>query len=537
MEKKQDDALSLEEDQEDILLSKEDVEYVLNFARSSMGITGQAYLSPHMINARMQDVTLNPSRATEKDIVDALKSPKSSEEKLQSFSQDFEVQSQIYKTLLEYKSNILAFDLTYDCINIKKYSDYTSIKYRKDLDILKEFLDKFDYRREFKIAVQEMIRNDTFFCTPRFDGEQYVLQELPNSVDWTLITGRWDYGLLFSLNMYWFMQSGIDLDFYPIFFKKKYNDLFVGGKTEKAYMPPIDPRSRGRSSYIYWQDIPPSEGWAWKMNTSMATRLPLYSGLFLDLLEQSTMRTLQKNINMANAAKLVIGEIPLLNKTSQTSNRDQFSISAKNLGEFLALVKAAIGSAIKTAAVPLTNVQGIDFTADNELYSSYVKNTLASSGTNTNLLFTSEIKQNSIETQLALNVDENQMRALYPDFEKFINYHVNKLTKNFKFKIRFEGTNFYNDKTRRMDDQTKLMAQGIVLPQKIAASLGMNPFEFQRQLDEARASKFVDNLTPVIPGAQMSGKEEVGSPQKSDAEIKSTDTKDSASNEEKDSEV
>jgi len=65
----------------------------------------------------------------------------------------------------------------------------------------------------------------------------------------------------------------------------------------------------------------------------------------------------------------------------------------------------------------------------------------------------------------------------------------------------------------------------------------MNPFEFQRQLDEARASKFVDNLTPVIPGAQMSGKEEVGSPQKSDAEIKSTDTKDSASNEEKDSEV
>ena len=535
MKKKQDDALPLEEDQEDILLSKEDVEYVLNFAQSSMGLTGQTYLSPHMINARMQDITLNPSRATEKDIVAALKNPKSSEEKLQSFSQDFEVVSQIYKTLLEYKSNILAFDLTYDCINAK-YSDYTSAKYSKDLDILKEFLDKFDYRREFKIAVQEMIRNDTFFCAPRFDGDQYVLQELPNSVNWTLITGRWDYGLLFSLNMYWFMQPGVDLDFYPVFFKEKYNSLQNKKNTAGIYRPPSDPLYRGGSSYVDWQDIPPSAGWAWKMNMSMATRLPLYSGLFLDLLEQPTMRTLQKDINMANAAKLVIGEIPLLNKTTQGSNKDQFSISAKNLGEFLALVKAAIGSVIKTAAVPLTNVQGIDFTADNELYSSYVKTVLASSGTNTNLLFTSDVKQNSIETQLSLNVDENQMKALYPDFEKFINYQVNKLTKNFKFKVRFEGTNFYNEQVKRMDDQMKLMAQGIVLPQKIAASLGMNPFEFQRQLDEARASKFVDNLTPIVPGAQMSGKDG-GRPEKTDSELKSTDTKDSGSNIEKKEQV
>ena len=529
MAEKQVDKLELEENQEDILLSEENVKYVLDFAKGVMGITGREYLSPAMINARMQDTTLNPTQATESDLVSALKNPKSSELKLQSFSQDFEIQSQIYKKLLEYQSNILAFDLTYDCINAK-YSDYTTLKYRKDLDKLKEFLDKFDYRREFKIAVQEMIRNDTFFCSPRFDGEQYVLQELPNSVEWTLITGRWDYGLLFSVNMYWFMQTGVDLDFYPTFFKEKFNTLFKGKKVLKPYIPPVDPRYRGGSSYMYWQDIPPSEGWAWKMNVSMATRLPLYSGLFLDLLQQPTMRALQKNINLATAAKLVIGEIPLLNKTAKASNRDQFSISAKNLGEFLALVKAALGSAIKTAAVPLENVQGIDFSADSDLYSSYLKTTLAAAGVNTNLLFTSDLKQNSIETQLALNVDENQLSALYPDFEKFMNYHINKETKNFKFRIRFEGTNFYNDRERRFEQQTALMAQGIVLPQKIAASIGMGPFDFQRQLDEARASKFVDNLTPIIPGAQLSGKEDSGRPTKKDSEIESTDTKDNASN-------
>ena len=518
----------IQEDGDEILISSENTKYVLEFAQSLVGSIGQQYLSPQMINARIQDVTLNPSQATEADLIKALKSPKDSERLLQSFSQDFEIQSQIYKTLLEYQSNILAFDLTYDCINAK-YTDYSGTKYNKDLDKVKEFLDKFNYRREFKVATQEMIRNDTFFCTPRFEGEQYVLQELPNSVDWTLITGRWAYGLLFSFNMDWFMQQGVDIDFYPPFFKRKHREK----KSQTSYNPPVNPIYRGRSSYIDWQDVPPDEGWAWKMNVSMATRLPLYSGLFLDLFEQPTMRALQKSVNMAEAAKLVIGEIPLLNKTTQASARDQFSISAKNLGEFLALVKAAIGSAIKTAAVPLTNIKGIDFESDNELYSSYIKTTLASAGVNTNLLFTSDVKQNAIESQLALNVDENQLIALYPDFEKFLNYHVNKITKSFKFKFHFEGTNFYLNRAQRFEEQMTLVGQGIVLPQKIAASLGMDPFSFQRQLDEARANKFVDNLTPVTPGAQLSGKEGAGAPKKSDDKIKSTDTKDSGSNIEK----
>ena len=520
-----------EEQDDELLISEENVKYVLEYAQSLSGQIGQQFLSPSMINARMQDTTLNPSQATEAELVKALKTPKNSERQLQEFSQDFEIQSQVYKKLIEYQSNILAFDLTYDCINAE-YKDYGGKNYNKDLDKVKEFIDKFDYRREFKIAVQEMIRNDAFFCAPRFEGNQYVLQELPNSVDWTLITGRWDYGLLFSFNMDWFMQQGVDINFYPAFFKRKYIETYKIDKKQKPYSPPINPVYRGQSSHAEWQDVPPDEGWAWKMNTSMATRLPLYSGLFLDLLEQPTMRALQKSVNMANAAKLVIGEIPLLNKTTQASTKDQFSISAKNLGEFLALVKSAIGSAIKTAAVPLTNIKGIDFEADNELYSSYLKTALATSGVNTNLLFTSDTKQNAIESQLALNVDENQLIALYPDFEKFLNYHVNKDTKNFKFKFHLEGTNFYLNRAQRFDNQMTLAGQGIVLPQKIAASLGMDPFSFQRQLDEARASKFVDNLTPITPGAQLSGKD-TGRPQKSDSEIKSTDTKDSASNIEK----
>jgi hypothetical protein len=166
----------------------------------------------------------------------------------------------------------------------------------------------------------------------------------------------------------------------------------------------------------------------------------------------------------------------------------------------------------------LTGVQAISFATENELYSSYLKTALATSGVNTNLIFTSDVRPNAIESQLSLNVDENQMFSLYPQFEKFMSYHINKLTKNFKFKINFEGTTFFNNRQQRFDKYTSLASTGIVLPQKIAASIGMNPFDFQRQLEEAQGTGWVDKLTPIISGFQQ-GKEEAGRPQKKDGDL------------------
>jgi hypothetical protein len=221
---------------------------------------------------------------------------------------------------------------------------------------------------------------------------------------------------------------------------------------------------------------------------------------------------------MSAAARIIIGEIPLLNKTSQASVKDQFSISARNLGEFLNLVKTAIGESLKTAAVPLTNIQGISFPTENALYSSYLRNALASSGVNTNLIFTTDVRPNIFESQASLAVDEMQMTGLYPQFEQFLNYHINKLTKPYKFRFHFQGTNFFNNRKQRFDKQIGLANLGMVLPQQIAASIGMNIFEFQRELDEARETGFVDKLTPIISAFQQSA-DSTGRPAKSDSEL------------------
>ena len=517
----QENVVSKDEDSQELILTEENVEYVLNFAKSLSGWGGYGnVLTPALLNQQMQNVALNTLQATEATLTKALKNPKNSEIELQEFSQDFEVQSQVYKKLLSYLGTLLAFDMTYTPMNVPK-GEYTSKAYQKDLDIVKGFTDRFNYKNEFTTVVQEMLRNEAYFCCPRFEdsnnNDPIVLQELPTLPTYTMITGRWSYGLLFSFNMYWFIQPGVDIDLYPDFFKEKYRDLFdENGKIK--YNPSLLPDMRGNSSWVYWQDIPVDVGWCFKMNPALVTRLPFYSGLFPDLIQQPVMRELQKNVNMAAAARIVIGEIPLLNKSAQTSVRDQFSISAKNLGEFLALVKSAIGEAVRTAAVPLTNLQGIEFPAENELYSSYLRTTLASSGVNTNLIFTADVRPNSLESQLSLNVDENQMGALYPQFENFMNYNINKLTKKYKFKINFEGFNFFNDRDQRFDKAMTLTDKGIVLPQKISAAIGMDPFDFQRQLEFAQETGWVDKLTPIISAFQQSGKES-GAPEKSDGEI------------------
>ena len=510
----------IEKKQDDILLTEEEVDYVLAFssALTSSSLYGNA-INPIMLNQRLKDLTItgSPLKATEKSLNDALSNVKNSEILLQEFSQNFEIESQLYKRLLSYLGNMLSFDLTYSCLNPDV--DYKSNKYKTDLDIVKNFLDKFDYKKEFTTVVHELLRNEAYFCCTRLEGNQYLLQELPASPTYTMITGRWDYGLLFSFSMLWFINPGVDINMYPPFFKKKYTEVF-GGMNSDAYIASLSPEARGSNYWVYWQDIDVDTGWCFKFAPEIVTRVPPMTAIFLELVQQDFQRALQKNINMANAAKIVMGEVPTL-KDTQAKPKDNFTISADYLGKFLAFVKAAIGESIKAAAIPLNNIKGIEFSSNNDMYKSYLKNVVASSGVNSNLIFTSDTKMNAIESQLSVNVDEQWLYTLYPQFELFLDYQINKLTKKYKFKFKFEGSKFFNNYQQRFDNQMTLCDKGIVLPQKIAASLGMNPFEFERQLEEARESGFVDKLTPILSSFQMSGKEDAsgGRPKKSSTKL------------------
>jgi hypothetical protein len=287
------------------LLTKDEVWDIIEFSRGLFNGGYGGILTPDLISSRMKDITLNPLAPTQGSLEKALSNPKESEVQLQEFSQSFEGFSQPYKRLLSYLGGLLSWDLSYTCINAT-FKDYSSSKYQKDLGIVFNFLDKFDYKKEFSVVVRELLRNEAYFCAPRFEGNKYVLQELPSSPVYTKITGRWDFSLLFSINMYFFVLPGVDLEMFPRFFQQKYMELWGGeGKTGlQHYDPALPPELRGLSSWILWSDVPVDVGWVFKLNPEIATRVPYFSPLFNDLILQTLMRNLQKNINMATANRL-----------------------------------------------------------------------------------------------------------------------------------------------------------------------------------------------------------------------------------------
>ena len=474
------------------LITQQEVWDVVNFARSMSGMYGHQYLTPDLINSRLKEISLNPMQATQDDLDKAMKNPRENETQLQKFSQDFEIRSMVYKRLISYLANMLAFDITYTSNAIPK--DLTTPRYQKDLEGVEEFLEKFEYKKELRVVVREMLRNDAFFgCFVETDNK-YVLQELPS--EYCKITGRWEGGFLFSFNMYWFIQPGVDINMYPSFFKRKYNQIWGGKNKDKKYMPSIDPELRARSSWVYWVDIPVTFGVCFKLSPELGARLPYFIPLFNDLLLQDLMRNLQKNVSMAAASKMIVGEVPMLNRDAKATVKDSIAVSPELLGKFLALVKSSISDSIKVASAPLNDIKGISFDAENEIYDKYLRTALASSGVNTNLIFSSDIKPNAIETQLSLNVDEQMMTALYEQFNYFMEYFINRKTKTFKFAINFEGTEFFTNREIRLNNAMDLFDKGIIMPQKIAAALGMKPAHLRKHMEEAKANGFMSLLTP-----------------------------------------
>jgi hypothetical protein len=518
----------LSDETEEILTTK-DYWDILEFSRAVSSIYPGVF-TPDIVNSRMKEIGfINGAAISEASVATALADPKNHERELLGMSEALEVKSTPYKRILQYMASLPAFDLTYNCINIKDFKDYKSPKYQKDLDVVKEFLDRFDYKVQFASVLKQLFREETFFASFRDEGEKYVLQQLPS--DFSKITGRYEYGLLFSFNFAWFLNAGVDIELFSPIFKKIFANLVTSGRDKyRPYTPSIDINDRSNNLFALWADLSPNDGqWAWKLDSANIMRVPFFAGLFQDFSAQDLIRGLQRSNYLASSMKLIMGQIALLNKEQKSTTKDAFSISPDLLGKFLQLVKTAISNeSVKIASLPLEEVKTIQFETDNDIYASYLRTTLGSSGINSNLIFNSNVKANAIETQLSASVDEFISTSVYGQFNRFMEYQINKRTKNYKFNIHFEGSNFYLDRDRRLKTQMTLLDKGIANPQKIAAAIGQNPFVFQEQLDSARAQGWIDNLTPILsqvmqnqPG-QSSGKNPDstgGRPRKDESEL------------------
>lgn len=483
-------------------LTRNELEDVLNFAANYYNtvlgnIVPQSGMinvaTPELVNQALQNITTNPMEATESSVNEALLNPKNNQDKLMGFMEYFEMVDMLTKKTLYYLGNLPSFDLTYYCNNIEDKSEYKSDEYKKDYNIMKKFFSKFNYKQQFQNIMRNLLRRETGYYIFRNDAKQYVFQELPPQ--FSKITGKWEYGLLYDFNMYWFLSPGVNIDEYPTIMKKMYVNLLK----EKELYNPANPIGRRDGTWSYWTQTDPTKGfWAFKFNIDNYTNVPYLSATFPDAVLRPLYRKLQKNQSILAAQKVMVGLIPLLKNAKSGEVKDQFAISPKQMGVYLGLLKQGLSDTIKVGGVPFEDVKVLDFpVSDTNMYDSYNSTSSALSGVTQRIVYSSD-RMSAAEMEASKEVDEMIVTYVYPMFENFLNYQVNSLTKKYKFTFKLEGSKFSSNRKERFDQWHKNASLGIVLPQKLAAAMGMTPFEFESQMEEASSSEFTKNLIGLM---------------------------------------
>ena len=204
---------------------------------------------------------------------------------------------------------------------------------------------------------------------------------------------------------------------------------------------------------------------------------------------------------------------------------NQLNITPDLLGKFLAVARKGLSEQIGLVALPVDNIETVDFDVDdNNIVTDYIQ-ALSQQGIASADVLMSNNKLNSHQSKLASAIDGNIIRSLYKSFADFIDFFVNSRTKKYKFHVSFHDINVPDDRAERENRFKTNAAMGIVDVQYAARVFDLNPFEFERRLAMSKSSEFEKNLISLMSlNNQSANMQGVGRPKKSSAETDNDNT-------------
>jgi hypothetical protein len=480
--------------QPDILEQKIDIGFAQEFARVLSN-----WFNPILSNQYLKNINMNPTSRSRDEVDKLIENPKENEQALRRVSEYLYNTIMPYKKLVNYYADIPTFDISIYPVNAKE-KDVSSDNFKKDYDKVWAWLDKFNYKKEFKKVLLGMLLEESKFTYLRKSETGYTFQEMPT--DYCIIDAWSELGYLYSFNLLYFHQTGVDINGFSPEFKKYYRN-YLDVKNNKKYHPNIKPELRN-GQWFYWQQIKPEEGWVFKFDNTNAGSIPPFIGLFLDLIELDTYKTLQQAKTKLEASKLIFGTIPR-NKDNKSGNKaDDFAIKADTLAQFITLVQNSLPEGAYFKALPVEDIKAIDFSTNekNDFLSNAIKNLHRLAGTD-QALFNAE-KPNATTMAASTRVDSAFVDKVYEQFETFLNYHINKETKKFKFKVKLSGTIFNEDD--RMDQQLRLAQSGIITPE-LPSALHLTEKEMRLGVALMQSMGYPDNLKPLLTSYTSSNKD------------------------------
>ena len=483
---------------EDVKLSKSDLQDIIDFSAGLMAVDN--FYSPFLSNQLLTNLNNNPRLPNAEAVKKALNDYKNSGADLQGFVEFASAFDMIFKRTLYSYANALSFDLQITCKNAYTKVDYESDEYKKDRQTVDNFLTNFDYKKEFYNVLLNVLKRDSYFTWFRKTKSgnrgkmKYVLQIMPQ--DYCMLTGYFEKGMIWSFNILYFNQVGVDLGLWDPTLVKKYLDTSHG---EKPYVPsaPLDKRD---GTYAMWMDTSPNDGaWCFKWSTDNFANNPFLSPYVANVLRSDEIGELQYNKDLISAAGILAGEIELFDQARSGQKANQFAIDPKTLGAFMQKCKQGLQNTIKLAAVPLKNIKFFQFEDKNPDSYTNELTTTAGIGTGISRVIYSSDKMSNAELEAALNEVYQTMKPMYAQFNNFLDFYVNQMTSKYKFKFEFTGSNYPFEREARFDKLMKMADKGLVLNSSAwASAVGMNPVTFDRMLAESKYTGWIDKYSQML---------------------------------------
>lgn len=482
--------------QEKEQLTRTEFQDVVDFSNGILA--AQGYYSPYMQNQLMNQLNNNPRVPTYDTIKKALIAYEKDSENLQGYVEFMQRWDMIFARVLRSYSDILSFDL-----QIVPKEDYTleelnSLAYQEDKNRIYKFLDAFDYKSEFHKMCVEIMRHEvvyTWFRKQKWGnkGMKGTLQIMPQ--EYCMLTGYWEKGLLFDFNMNYFLNPGVDIEGFDPIFKKYYKEMFIDGNNYTDYIPTNQFNNRNGVYGLWHQTSPDTGAWAFKFDLSNFNSTPFLAPFVKNAFLDEEIAELQRDKDILSAYGILAGEIRLFDNAKSGTKANQFAISPTTLGNFMGAVKRGLDKRMQVAALPTENIHFYQYNDSNKtMYGDYLSSSAGIGSGLSRVIYSSDRMSNS-EIQYAAETQYNIMKPLYYQFENFLSFYGNQLTKKYKFSFILDGCAYSFSKEKKFDKLMRLADKGIILnPTAYAFALDMRPQEFERSLKSSLATQWYSEL-------------------------------------------
>ncbi len=529
---------------EDVLLEEENELKEWNMMDFFAGLYGQlkGYNMPYDAtteNSNLIDLNNNPKVPSYESLRNAIINYKDNAELLQDFSEFMKAWDTLYAKIIDVKLSMLSFDVSWyvDRYMIKDTEELSSKDYQDDYRRVCKFMSKFKTKQEFREVAENMLIADTYFCWLRdsygtFNDDElelednykvkrsqnFALQMMPQ--EYCKITGSSVYPktFLWDFNVDYFENAWVNVNNYDPSLKQAYESI-VGNKQLRNFVNNNSELNRVSKSFDGYVRTKVSSGaYCFKYDTSNFNAVPPFAKLMREALTDDEMSKLQRSKDALSANALILGEMKTKKDDKIGNEKNSFIIDPKQVGTLLKIARNMVNNAnIKQIARTLEGTRLYQFNYMNPKMVDNKLMTVAGQSLSSSSMIYSDTKMGQFELQNSLALDYHSIAdRIYPQFENFLEYFVNKKTKKYKFKFRVDGSTLPFLRQDKLDNQIKLSNMGIQADvTKMASLMGYDANELDSMMMMAKYGGMQDNLILLMNSNTSTDGSQVGNPEKS----------------------